>query len=475
MSNVLIAWLFAFLFAGQPLARRDGAPRCRDMHFTFSTAAPNRVAKNPPEDLYSDVEVINAFLQQPVSYVTVSGRFTLFGQLCSPNSKAEPGWQWQWQWQWHERHEHENKDEPKLQLLVHGSTYNHTYWSSLREPSKPDFEWNGTDADPDLDELPGQEEGEGDLSLSWVHAATGRGYHTLAIDRLGQGGSSRPDPVGVVQDLLQTQLLHLLARRIRDEDVLGLGFRPALAGDVDRVSEYGGGEVDKGEEIQKERGRGRGKLIYVGHSFGSGLGVHLSSSHPDDVDAMLLTGIAVLRPGANPQPGSNLARWAPAAEAFPDRFPRDLQRAYLVSTNKTGRKGLYWSVEGEEFSSEMFERDWRGQGTNPLGEVLTVAEYLTSLPADPRLRLFDRPVLVSDGDADAIVCSDLGSRDLGPVKCGDGARDEIAATRAWFPAAVEKGLFETYRQPRAAHDHLLHKTGYLLIERAHEWLEGLGL
>jgi len=428
MAKVFLAWLFAC----QALARRDNAPQCQDMHFTFSTTASNRVANNPPKDLFSDNEAINTFLQQPVAYQNVSGTFTLFGQLCRPQSRHGALVVY--------------SEEPKLQLLVHGSTYNHTYWSSLQEPSS-DFVGAAADDDEGTEELFLHEE------LSWIHSATRRGYWTLAIDRLGQGRSSRPDPVTVVQDPLQTQLLHLLARRIRDEDILGLGFSQKW---------WPGGENHGDGYV--------GKIIYVGHSFGSGLGVHLASAHPDDFDGLILTAIATVREGANPQPGSFLARWAPAAKAFPDRFPPDLPSGYLASTNKTGREALYWGVPAEEFDPVMFERDWEGQGTHPLGEVLTVGEYLAKPPGSE----FRKPVLVADGSADAIFCSDLGSRDLGPVDCRPGPDGEIGKTRGWFPG-VPGRLFATYRQPSSGHDHLLHRTGDQLIAHAHDWLASVGL
>lgn len=371
--------------------------------FQIHHHAANRVANNPPKDLFSDPGAIQAFLGQPVAYRTVSGTFTIYGQLCHPVRRSRT---------------------PKLQLLVHGSTYNHTYWSSLQEP------WGSARASspPDHDEL------------SWVYAATRLGYWTLAIDRLGQGLSSRPDPVTVVQDPLQTQLLHLIAREIREHDLLGI--RSGRADGVDGL-----------------------KLIYVGHSFGSGLGVHLAAAHPDDFDALILTGIATVR--GNPQPGSFLARWAPAAQSQA-RFPRDTPAGYLVSTNKTGREALYWGARSD-FDAEMFERDWAGQGTHPLGEVLTVAEYLTDLPEK-----FDKPVLVADGVEDAIFCSNLGSRALGPVGCRAGDDGEMAKTRGWFPG-VPSELFATYLQPDSGHDHILHKTGHQLITYAHDWLASVGL
>ncbi|KAI0189604.1 Alpha/Beta hydrolase protein [Xylaria flabelliformis] len=398
--------LLLTLACAQPWENWALAPHCSDVHFQFTTTAANRVADNAPKDLFSDPEAIDAFLGQPVAYRNVSGTFAIYGQLCRPMHHSRI---------------------PKLQLLVHGSTYNHTYWSSLQEPSGSTW----ASSPPDHEEL------------SWIHTATRLGYWTLAIDRLGQGLSSRPDPVTVVQSPLQMQLIHLIAREIRDRDLLG-------------IQSARGGRNDGVDKL---------KLIYVGHSFGSGLGVNLAAAHPEDFDALILTGIATVR--GNPQPGSFLARWAPAAQSAP-RFPRDTPAGYLVSTNKTGREALYWGSRSD-FDAEMFERDWAGQGTHPLGEVLTTAEYLVDLP-----EAFNKPVLVADGIEDAIFCSDFGSRALGPVRCRAGEHGEIGKTRDWFPGVSDE-LFATYLQPDAGHDHILHKTGDQLIDYAHNWLASIGL
>ncbi|GAW24140.1 hypothetical protein ANO14919_137210 [Xylariales sp. No.14919] len=416
MARAAFLFLLALCSSVQSQEPWTPTPRCDDVHFTLSATAANRVAANPPKDLISDPEAIDAFFRQPVAYRNVSGTFTLHAQLCRPVPRPRPR-------------------TPKLQLLVHGSTYNHTYWSSLQEPSRP----------------PSDHE-----ALSWVGAATRRGYWTLAVDRLGQGRSSKPDPVALVQDPLQTQLLHLLARRIRDDDVLGIGFPSPR--------QEGKGKQQQ-QQLNDDDG-GPGKLIYVGHSFGSGLGVHLAAAHPDDFDGLVLTGIATVR--GNPQPGSLLARWAPAAQAFPDRFPVNLPPGYLVSTNKTGRRALYWGAPSG-FDDGLFERDWAGQGTNPLGEVLTTGEYLAGLPTE-----FTKPVLIADGAEDAIFCSELGSRALGPARCAVGGEGEIGKTRDWFPA-VPRDLFATYLQPDAGHDHVLHKTGDQLIRYAHDWMASVGL
>jgi hypothetical protein len=128
-------------------------PDCQSLYFDLNATAANRVADNPPEDLYFDPDAVNQFLSQTVAYQNVTGRYVIFGQLCAPSKKIGP---------------------PKLQSLVHGNTYNHTYWSALQNPESDSF---------------------GDRSL--VRYATQRGYYTLALDNLGSGLSLHPDPANV--------------------------------------------------------------------------------------------------------------------------------------------------------------------------------------------------------------------------------------------------------------------------------------
>lgn len=129
----------------------------------------------------------------------------VWGELCLPRG----------------RHPH------TVQLLVHGATYNHTYF---------DFGVvNGT-------------------NYSYVDAALGAGYAVLAIDRLGDGQSSHPAST----DLTFPHTIFTLHEVVQDlrRGAVGPGF--------DRV-------------------------MYVGHSFGSAYGVDEAATY-SDLDALILTG-----------------------------------------------------------------------------------------------------------------------------------------------------------------------------------------
>ncbi|KZV80674.1 alpha/beta-hydrolase [Exidia glandulosa HHB12029] len=118
-----------------------------------------------------------------------------------------------------------------LQILVHGSTYDHQYMD-------PDFE-------PD--------------TYSWVRWASAHGYPTLNMDRLACGESDHPDPVTVVQNPFDGAFVAQIIRLARDGGVAG-AHRPFK------------------------------KIVYVGHSLGSIIGNEVISTVPDLIDAVILTG-----------------------------------------------------------------------------------------------------------------------------------------------------------------------------------------
>ncbi len=139
-----------------------------------------------------------------ISVSTGSGQASLYGEFCMP-SWIRP---------------------TTVQLLVHGATYNHTYW-----------------------DFPGF-----DGKYSYVDVANRGGYATLAIDRLGTGQSTHPASSQVTYQA-QISTLHQVVQALRS-GTLGMAFS---------------------------------HVEYIGHSFGSAYGVgEVSTYH--DVDALMLTG-----------------------------------------------------------------------------------------------------------------------------------------------------------------------------------------
>ncbi|MBO0879975.1 MAG: alpha/beta hydrolase, partial [Mycobacterium sp.] len=113
-----------------------------------------------------------------------------------------------------------------VQLLVHGTTYNHTYWDFRYQPPK----------------------------YSYVNAAVRAGYAILAIDRIGDGQSSHPPSSQIVfPNTIYT--LHQVVDDLRN-GTLGTKFD---------------------------------FVIEVGHSLGSSYTVDEQSTY-QDADALILTG-----------------------------------------------------------------------------------------------------------------------------------------------------------------------------------------
>ena len=108
----------------------------------MSATAENRVAVNFSPNLLN-LDAFLVFLAQPIKLITVSGNQELYGQYCELIIK--------------------NFSRAKtLQVLVHGITYDHTYWAGFQT-------------------IPFS------ALYSWVIFANAEGYSTLAIDRLGDG------------------------------------------------------------------------------------------------------------------------------------------------------------------------------------------------------------------------------------------------------------------------------------------------
>jgi pimeloyl-ACP methyl ester carboxylesterase len=116
----------------------------------------------------------------------------------------------------------------RVQLLVHGATYDSRYWDEPVEGGR----------------------------YSYVRQANGEGWATLAIDRVGYGQST-PEPSAALTATGQAGTVHQIIGRLRDGTVGGHTY--------DRV-------------------------LLVGHSVGSAVAL-IESSLYNDADALALTGI----------------------------------------------------------------------------------------------------------------------------------------------------------------------------------------
>ncbi|KZV80676.1 alpha/beta-hydrolase [Exidia glandulosa HHB12029] len=280
-----------------------------------------------------------------------------------------------------------------LQILVHGLTYSHQYMD-------PDFE-------PD--------------TYSWVHWASAHGYATLNMDRLGYGESDHPDPVTVVQNPFGSAFVAQIIRLARDGGVAG-AHRPFK------------------------------KIVYVGHSFGSGIGNEVISTVPDLIDGAILTGVSC-RIHKIGDPGD--AVFPPANEVDPVRFG-DLPSGYVTSVDAQARAADFYGPEGT-FDPAMLAFDEAHKDTAAFGEFASVTGTKDGIVGKPAPD-FKGDVFTVAGDSDHFACTE--------PKCAN-----LASEEQFYPAARS---FEYAVIPNAGHCINLHFTAPILYEIALNWLDRHG-
>ena len=291
----------------------------------MQATAVNKVIPSPAASALSTQEGVNAFFASLPSILaaatnqTRSGTYELVAVYCQPKSHRNP---------------HEPGQKAPLQILLHGSTYTKEYWDR--------GSW-----------------GYGDQKYSWTKAMNRNGYATLAVDKLGNGGSSHPDPVYDVQLPLQMETVHSMITQIK----AGKGGIPIPS-----------------------------KFIFVAHSSGSIVAADLAETHPDDIDALVLTGYPA--GGANNKGGIPSYHLLPAAISAPTRFPANLNYGYLLMNSEFNRTSAFY-YKGH-YDPSIPHLDYLTSGPQPLGEGFNLGR-----PTQPA---FKGKVLVVTGTKDPAIC-----------------------------------------------------------------------
>ena len=305
----------------------SGSSHCKNLTFTVQATAVNKVIPSPAASTLSIRDGVNAFyaslpnLLAASTNQTRSGTYELAAVYCRPMK--------------HTKHRDSSERKAPLQILLHGSTYTKEYWDR--------GSW-----------------GYGDPKYSWTRAMNRNGYATLAVDKLGSGASSHPDPVYDVQLPLQMETVHSLIMQIKAGGNAGIPI-PS-------------------------------KLVLVTHSSGSILGADLAQTHPDDVDALVLTGYPA--GGANNKGGIPSYHLLPAAISAPKRFPASLNLGYLFMNSELNRtSAFYYQCH---YDPKIPHLDYLTQGVQPIGEGFNLGP--STQPA------FKGKVLVVTGQKDPAVC-----------------------------------------------------------------------
>lgn len=220
-----------------------------------------------------------------------------------------------------------------VEVLIPGLTYGASYWNFPLDPAR----------------------------YSYVRAATAAGYTTLAIDRLGEGASDHP-PAAQVTAMSEAFALH---------DVVGQ-LRAGKVGDVSF-----------------------GKIVLVGHSYGSDIALREAAAYAD-VSGVISTGWLT---------AGNLAGHLRVRESYDTSAGKDakfadagLPAGYV--TTKPGTRGSDFFNTGYA-SAAVIKEDESLKQTVSAGELKTVV-----IPV-PRAatQAIHVPVLLADGQNDALDCN----------------------------------------------------------------------
>lgn len=279
---------------------------------------------------------------------------------------------------------------------------NQEYWSGSDFPH-PDFE--------------GQ--------YSWVSHATSQGYATLAIDRLGNGNSTGPDPLQVVQAPLQIAITTQIISALK-------------AGSLPHIpTKYS-------------------KVVLAGHSYGSILVRTIAALFPTKAaDAYILTANAANLTGIQ-----NAIQLFQATPANADPRFHDLPNGYL-SVSGQGLRETSYGLDGQ-FDPRMLAWDQASPHVFAIGETAGDAPTLVSN--------FTGPVMAVVGQVDQIVCGDGNILSQVP-NCGVGPGSSADSVKALFPKASH---FGSYSPAGTAH---FIGTQYAASETfgaVHEWLASVG-
>ena len=274
-------------------------------------------------------------------------------------------------------------NQTTVQVLVHGLTYDHNYW---------DF----PTAWP---------------SQSYVAAATSAGYATFSIDRIGVGASDGPLDATVLTTESAAYTLHQVVGALRAGAIGGTAF---------------------------------GKVVGVGHSFGSQVVAYEAGTYRD-VDGVILSGS--LHQTTTETFTEVLPRFYPAQ--VDAKFGATTPAGYL--TTIPGTRGTIF-YDPADAALPVIAADEQLKQTATDGEVATVTDgnLATSTIAVP--------VLLAVGERDALFCDPA-------LSCAD-SQAVLTREAGDFPA---KACPEAYVLAGSGHSMNLHLNAGDWFATANDW------
>ncbi len=243
-----------------------------------------------------------------------------------------------------------------VQVLLHGSTYARYYWDFPFQPQH----------------------------YSYVRKATGRGYATFNLDRIGNGASDKPDGNLVDVDA-NAFVVHQVVAALRGGEVGAAAFD---------------------------------KVMVVGHSMGSFTALNYAGMFPGEADGVILTGFlhdlnfdfanTVLATALHP---------ADFDPKFAGQFP-----AFDYLTSVPGARGVFYYEPNAQPTVVAVDES--------LKQTTTVGELDTgpAIAFDPISFQVESPVQVVIGEFDYLFCDNL-------VNCSDPAAVQSFEEGFYGPSA----------------------------------------
>lgn len=276
-----------------------------------------------------------------------------------------------------------------IQLLLHGGAYNRSYWMFPYEPA----------------------------TYNYVDDAVGNGYTTLAIDRVGYGGSTHP--------------------------ISALVTEPTTANAVHQVVQY----IHDGH-----LGQSFGSVVLVGHSMGSIASIQEAGIY-HDVDGIVITGI-VHNQGAGLV--QTVASMGPAA-LNPKFAGSGLDPGYLA-VNPGARESLFYVPSNTDRGAVA--TDEATGDTFPAVEATGYVQEVNRVPLLWQAPNVTVPVLVMEGDHDILGCG-------GALDCGDPS----AVVASEHSAYGHSPSVTVHVVPNAGHDLNLQKCAPEVYDTISSWID----
>lgn len=293
-----------------------------------------------------------------------------------------------------------NQRKDVLQIATHGGHYDGRYWDSSYKPEEH----------------------------SYVYASLAAGYSILTYDRLGAGKSDIPDAYTGAQTALELDILRQLTKKARE------GTLNPSAGKRDRAF------------FLKP-----GKIVHVGHSYGSVLTTAFLATYPSETDGGVITGFALNPFFASTGFTSWYAEYAATATPLWDR-----PSGYIVN-QKSGIQNVFFGGDpATAFTPELLDHGDSIKQPVPVGELASGAQVIGRPGAGLRA-----PIQYVLPEFDFFICG-------GDCK---GVTNTSVLRETWPNA----GDLELVVQPNTGHALPLHKNATAGFQTSFDFLARNGL